>query len=587
MDKKLEQVLLSKYFYENMHLLGFDKHTRVINTVIRELVDNSIDACLEAEILPELELEIKPGSKGKSYLISLKDNGPALPEKKIPEIAGKLLYGSKFGANTPSRGQQGLGLTAIIMYAQKSTGLPVTITSKTREETKATRYVLEVDIENNQPKIISKETLKVPYTSGITVELQVGATYIKNGLLSTPELIKRYIYLNPFMSLRFLDPFGVEEVYPRLTEELPRKIENLKKIPHHQQVGSLKTSFNESKNLEISILELLTNQYYGSEELYAEVLNKLGISGYIKAGELCLEELELILEQIKSSFNKILPPEGLVTLLNKAITLSVTKNYSVHYDHVVSKVSKPIFYNAGVLQVEACAFYGGPNLLDDKIQVQRVANCAPLTYQASSCVITKAILDQNWKDAGLTQSQNELPRGPLLVLVHVSGSKVPYSSPSKDAIAEHPEIYSAIKSCLSQICKSIKTHRSKELLQAAKDEKILVITRVLPEIIRLVEKGIDRKLRIKSLKTILSSIIEGLMIIEGKQELEFVNGGKDSYEFELGTPGLPPEQYIKIQLQPGSKRVVPMIKDYFIEGLTPLEYNVIDKKIWDNLKKEE
>jgi len=57
--KEFRSVSVSEFFSRNRHLLGYDNPTKALLTVIKEAVDNSADACEEADILPDIGVEIK------------------------------------------------------------------------------------------------------------------------------------------------------------------------------------------------------------------------------------------------------------------------------------------------------------------------------------------------------------------------------------------------------------------------------------------------------------------------------------------------------------------------------------------------
>ena len=121
LGKKQREISISEFFEKNRHLLGFDNPKRALITSVKEAVDNSLDACEEANILPEIYVEIK-NINNDEYQIIVEDNGPGIIKSEIPKIFGKLLYGSKFHTLKMSRGQQGLGISAAVMYSQLTTG---------------------------------------------------------------------------------------------------------------------------------------------------------------------------------------------------------------------------------------------------------------------------------------------------------------------------------------------------------------------------------------------------------------------------------------------------------------------------------
>ncbi|MBI2106957.1 DNA topoisomerase VI subunit B [Candidatus Woesearchaeota archaeon] len=93
--KGQREISISEFFVKNKHLLGFDNPRKALLTTIKEACDNSLDACEEARIVPEIKVEIKPISEDR-FIVIVEDNGPGIVKEQIPRIFAKLLYGSKF-----------------------------------------------------------------------------------------------------------------------------------------------------------------------------------------------------------------------------------------------------------------------------------------------------------------------------------------------------------------------------------------------------------------------------------------------------------------------------------------------------------
>src|SRR5580658_2492666 len=153
MASRQREISVSEFFTKNRHLLGFDNPAKALLTTVKEAVDNSLDACEEAGILPDLLVEIREvasagarsgkeksakekekegdaadrvGGGGPSrFRVIVQDNGPGIVKPQIPKIFAKLLYGSKFHRLKQSRGQQGIGISAAGLYGQLTTGKPV------------------------------------------------------------------------------------------------------------------------------------------------------------------------------------------------------------------------------------------------------------------------------------------------------------------------------------------------------------------------------------------------------------------------------------------------------------------------------
>src|ERR1700752_4585310 len=102
--RQARDISVSEFFAKNRHLLGFDNPSKALLTTVKEGVDNSLDACEEAGILPDGRVEIGQVSETR-FRIAIQDNGPGILRKQVPKIFGSLLYGSKFHRLKQSRGQ--------------------------------------------------------------------------------------------------------------------------------------------------------------------------------------------------------------------------------------------------------------------------------------------------------------------------------------------------------------------------------------------------------------------------------------------------------------------------------------------------
>ncbi|HET7746226.1 MAG TPA: DNA topoisomerase VI subunit B, partial [Vicinamibacteria bacterium] len=169
MAGKQREISVSEFFVKNRHLLGFDNPSKALLTTIKEAVDNSLDACEEAGILPELRVEVhdlgleKSGAeltKGEGrFRVVVEDNGPGIVKAQVPKIFGKLLYGSKFHRYVQSRGQQGIGISAAAMYGQLTTGKPIRVTSRVGKKKDAHIFDIQLDTRKNEPVVTHDETL--------------------------------------------------------------------------------------------------------------------------------------------------------------------------------------------------------------------------------------------------------------------------------------------------------------------------------------------------------------------------------------------------------------------------------------------
>ena len=92
--KYQKSISVAEFFEKNRQILGFDSAPRSLITTVKEAVDNALDACEEAGILPDILVQIE--RTGQDYVtVIVEDNGPGIVKEQIPKVFAKLLYGSR------------------------------------------------------------------------------------------------------------------------------------------------------------------------------------------------------------------------------------------------------------------------------------------------------------------------------------------------------------------------------------------------------------------------------------------------------------------------------------------------------------
>src|SRR6056297_3751351 len=164
------EISIAEFFEKNKHMLGFDSGARGLVTAVKEAVDNALDAAEEAAILPDIYVEIQ--EDGQYYRLIVEDNGPGITKESLPEVFGKLLYGSRFHAREQSRGQQGIGISAAVLHSQLTSGKPAKITSRTRGSAEAQYFELIIDTDTNEPEIREERETSWDRTHGTRIEME-------------------------------------------------------------------------------------------------------------------------------------------------------------------------------------------------------------------------------------------------------------------------------------------------------------------------------------------------------------------------------------------------------------------------------
>jgi DNA topoisomerase-6 subunit B len=273
--QKQREISVSEFFVKNRHLLGFDNPSKALLTTIKEAVDNSLDACEEAGILPELHVEVhdlgmeaarqSPElTKGEGrFLVVVEDSGPGIVKAQVPKIFGKLLYGSKFHRLKQARGQQGIGISAAAMYGQLTTGKPIRVTSRVGKNKAAHVFDIQIDTRKNEPVVSHDETLAEWHREhGTRVELEIVANW-QQGQRFVNRYVEHTALANPHATIHYTRPVAAGQrenadkpgnetlSFPRAATELPKEALEIKPHPHGVELGALMLMARESKSRDV------------------------------------------------------------------------------------------------------------------------------------------------------------------------------------------------------------------------------------------------------------------------------------------------------------------------------------------------
>jgi DNA topoisomerase VI subunit B len=479
--KKQREISVAEFLEKNRHLLGFDNKKKALLTTVKEAVDNSLDACEEADILPEIVVEIIDMSTEQTpdrFKICVEDNGPGIVKEQIPNIFAKLLYGSKFHRLKQSRGQQGMGISASVMYGQLTTGKPARITSKISPSHPANYVELLLDTSTNKPKILRQEETDWPKDHGTRVEIDLEASYIK-GSQSVDEYLKNTAIVNPHATIIYQPPEGSQIMFIRVTEDKPAQPKEIKPHPYGIELGTLMKMLEKTEYR--TVQSFLTNEFSrvggGTAK---EICENAAMLPSLAPNKMTRELAEKLVEGIRKT--KIMnPPTDCITPIGKELVEKGLKK-EIHAEFYTSTTRPPCVYRGNPFIIEAALAYGGNLPAEETIKILRFANRVPLLYQQGACAITNSIIKTGWRSYGLKQSMNSLPFGPSVVLVHIGSVWVPYTSEAKEAIAHYPEIIKEIKLALQECGRELGRYLSKKNRVSMELKKVDYITKYLPHV---------------------------------------------------------------------------------------------------------
>ena len=475
--KKQKEISVAEFFTKNRHLLGFDNKRKALLMAVKEAVDNSLDACEEARVLPEVSVEIIQISEFR-YKVIIEDNGPGIVKKQIPNIFAKLLYGSKFHTLKQARGQQGIGISAAVLYAQLTTGRAVKITSRVSKKEPAFYYELNIDTQNNKPVIAKEEIVNWNKEHGIKVEIDLEAEYIK-GNQSVDEYLKQTAVINPHITIIYTNPKSEQVIYARATDKLPPEPKEIKPHPYGIELGMLmdKLRWTESRTLQSFLTSEFSRVGPGTAK---EICQHAAILPNTKPSEVSRDMAEKLLNGIQKT-KIIAPPTDCLSPIGKELLeKGLRKEIKAEFYCTTSRA--PSVYRGNPFIIEAAVAYGGEIPKDEKANILRFANRVPLLYQEGACSMTRSIMETNWKPYGLQQSGESIPYGPLIIVVHMSSVWVPFTSESKEAIAHYAEIMKEIKLALQECGRLLATYVRKKTRISQQIERANMFETYIPEI---------------------------------------------------------------------------------------------------------
>lgn len=479
---KQRSISIAEFFEKNKHMLGFDSPTRGIITTIKEAIDNSLDACEEAEVLPDILVSVRKLG-GDVFRVVVEDNGPGIIPEKMPAVFAKLLYGSRFHQVRQTRGQQGIGISAAVLYAQLTTGKPTTVISRTGAKTKAHKMTLVIRTETNEPEVLSHEEIDWVLPHGTRIELEFKSTMqAKKKML---EYLKYTSVVNPHARFRVeLDDESF--TFDRVSNDVPPCPVAIKPHPYGIELGVLKRMIAAS---DLPVKEFLIESFSKvGEKTAIEICSVAKLDATVRVNTIQLEQLNPLLDAMQTV--KIPAPTAsqcLSPITEDLIVKGMEKEFQL--DFIKARTRPGNVFGGNSFIVEAAIGYGGKLPSEGNALILRFANCVPLLYQQGACAITSAIANVNWKNYGV--SQQGLPMGPILILVHVAATNVPFTSESKDAVASVPEVEREITLALQELGRDLKLFLNRRDKNKLQDDRARAICAVIPLIAQKVGEIVE------------------------------------------------------------------------------------------------
>ena len=483
----------AEYFAKNLQQVGFSSPVKAVLTTLKEAVDNALDACEEARMSPFIVVEVKrlQGAAASSVRtgelieISVEDNGPGLKLEELPQVFGEYLASSKFGRGRCSRGQQGIGISAAVTWAQLTNAVGVEVTSKTKHHHKAVQAVIDVDIKKNKG-LVRKKTyidwkphgLKAVFRMNGRVQLKGDGglmTYLEGTALVNPHLTLHY-------KLPGCDWRRIEKV-SSMTPVIPPAV---LPHPHTMKLGEfmsyahlygrasldsfLKKAFSK---ITPSVLALFVKNGLPARSL------KKSLRLFSKA------EYKNIFQAIQLSEMASPSTKSVLTVGEEALSKSIQRIGAVDFFSVIARKPKICDHKPVVVETAIARLEDKSSSEDEAaVRLMRFANRVPLQFDKSACAITKAVASVNWRAYGLAQQKNNLPLGPYVFAVAVTSPFITFKNASKETIDASEELVEEIRRTLMQTGHKLSRHIKKEKRALDLEKKTQYIKQFVPILVQ-------------------------------------------------------------------------------------------------------
>jgi DNA topoisomerase-6 subunit B len=484
MAAKQRDISVSEFFAKNRHLLGFDSKRKALLTTVKEAVDNALDACEEADILPDLSVRVEavPGTDDR-FRVSVGDNGPGILPEQLDNVFAKLLYGSKFHRLRQSRGQQGIGISAAGMYGQMTTGVPTLIRSRIGRKHDSHEIGLRIDTQKNIPVRTKHQLIDWDREHGTEVTIELEAKYQK-GRGSVDEYLALTAIANPHVQITYWPPDlaagAPPTTYERATKALPEQPKEIKPHPHGIELGFLMKMMKSTKSSRLAAF-LHADFSRVSAKVARDICKTAKLDPEARVKSLEHKSAEALYKAINDT--KLMnPPTDCVSPIGEELIRKGLSKEIGEAEFFVSRTRAPSVYRGNPFQVEVGVALGGSLPAEDTARVMRFANRVPLQHQPGACAITKAVSSVDWRSYGLSQPKDSLPVGPVILMVHLASAWVPFTSESKEAIASYPEILKELKLGLQECGRQMQIHLRRRARVADELKKRAYIDKYIPHI---------------------------------------------------------------------------------------------------------
>ena len=545
-SRQFREHSIAEFFKKNRQMLGFSGKVRSLTTLVHEFVTNSLDACEEAGILPEISVQMEQLPSGHIKL-TVEDNGPGLPKKLVGKALGQMLAGTKFHRFMQQRGQQGIGASGGVMYSQITTGKP-TYFKTGQGDGKAYEGELTIDFKTNRPVVDNDREFDENYR-GLKVQAIFADVKYDKSEYSPFEYIKRTAVANPHAQITFTAPDGERLLLPRASDVVPEKPREIQPHPLGVTTNDLLeyAHVSEDRKLSSFFVNTFSRFSYGKVDEAKQEWVKESLAKSPETVQTDAEKAAQKLFDIAPSDLTWDQAEKLIVIFSKLRWISpetdalrpvgpeqvekALKNiFNPEYTAVTER--KPKIFRGGIpFMVEAALAYGGNSGMkkadgSTSGAILRFANRVPLLFDAGGCAITTAVKGLDWRRYDIRDFDNE----PVSVFVNFVSVHVPYTGAGKQSVMDEEEVVEEIRLAVMDAARGMQRFLHGKLRDKTRETKRKAIMRYVKQLAQdlpdLAGKGKPAELE-KKLTEMVEAKYSQLTLeeAEGDQEEPQTEGG--------------------------------------------------------------
>jgi len=522
-SKKITSSSTAEYFSKNLQQVGFSSPVKAVLTTLKEALDNSLDACEDAGILPEIRIRVEkigPGTLRNTdqILIRVEDNGPGIDPDDLAKVFGEYLASSKFGRGRCSRGQQGIGISAATTWAMQTTATGARVISKKKSAKKALSCTVDMDLKNNRGIIRDKQMIDWDKEHGTTVEFRLDGRIQLNGEGGLLNYLRGTVLLNPHVTLHYDITDLPQQTIERVSNDCPQIPDAVEPHPHTMKLGEFMAHGRLFGRTRVAtwlrkgfsrVFDKTLEELVDTKLVSEKTLNKTCEA----LSETEFKDIYTALQQVKL----LAPATNSVFCIGEdSLALSIRRLGDIDYFAVLTR--KPMIADFKPVQVEVAIARlreRGVNVNEEPVQVLRFANRVPLQFDKSACAIVKALTSVQWRSYGLKQPRNSLPVGPYIVAVSVVSPFIKFKNASKETIDASDELVDEMRRALMQTGQRLSRYLKRENKADELEQRVQHIEQFGPilveTLVRILKAPVSRRdLATEGLAKILERDTKGI-----------------------------------------------------------------------------